>query len=113
MPSHALRRLYEINLQIMQTYLIHDVQPIYPEAAKRNSITGTVWMEAIIGPDGRIHRLKILTSPDPNLSTAALVAAQQWEYRPYLVNGEPVTVKTTMKATFSFSNSHVPQLPVH
>jgi TonB family protein len=86
---------------VMQGNLLKKVTPNYPEAARGNRVTGTVQLGALIGRDGRIHRLKILRSPDPSLTVAALGAVQQWEYKPYTLNGNPVEVSTTIQVIFS------------
>ena len=63
---------------------------------------GTVIMSAVIGTDGRIHRLEVIVSPDPALSSAARDAVQTWVYPPYLLNGKPVLVETTISVNFNF-----------
>jgi TonB family protein len=90
----------QVGPSVMAGYLIKQPQPVYPEAAQRNHVDGSVVLRAIIGKDGRIHRLKILSSPDPQLSIASLVAVQQWEFKPYLLNGEPVEVDTQIIVNF-------------
>lgn len=85
---------------VMSGAIVTKVPPIYPPSAKFTRASGRVLLEAIIGKDGRIHRLRVLESPDPALTVAALVAAQQWEYKPYMLNGEPVEVKTTITINF-------------
>ncbi len=88
---------------VMAGKILTKVTPRYPEAAKHNRVSGTVLLEAVIGRDGRIHRLKILKSPDPDLTVAALIAVRQWEYTPYTLNGNAVEVKTTITVVFSLS----------
>jgi len=54
---------------------------------------------AIIGKDGSIQRLQVV-SGHPLLAPAAIEAAKQWRYRPYILNGQPVEVETTIRVTF-------------
>jgi TonB family protein len=88
---------------VMTGSILTKVTPRYLEAAKHNRVSGTVLLEAVIGRDGRIHRLKMLKSPDPDLTVAALIAVRQWEYKPYTLNSNPVEVKTTITVIFSLS----------
>lgn len=50
-----------------------------------------------IGRDGRVHDLKVESAPYPSLVEAAMRAVLHWEYKPYLLNGEPVEVETTIR----------------
>jgi TonB family protein len=78
----------------------YKVTPEYPEAAKDARISGTVVLQAVIGRDGRISALKVV-SGHQTLQQAALDAVRQWRYRPYLLNGDPVEVMTTINVIFS------------
>jgi len=84
---------------MMQGLLIHKVQPVYPEAARQNRIQGTVLLRAVIGKDGRIRELTTVSGPE-ELVGAAVGAVQQWRYRPYMVNNEPVDVETHITVNF-------------
>lgn len=78
---------------------VHDVQPVYPLEARINHIQGQVLLQATIGKDGLIHDLKVM-SGDPVLAEAAKGAVEQWRYRPYVLEGRPVEVETTIKVVF-------------
>lgn len=93
--------------------VIHDVPPAiiagrklggppphYPEGARERHIQGSVVMTALIGTDGHIHNLNVVASPDRDLSTAAREAVEHWVYQPYLLNGAPVDVETTITVNF-------------
>lgn len=79
--------------------LEYSVVPAYPEAAHIAHISGTVVLQAIIGKDGKIRDLKAIAGPEA-LQGAAIQAVQQWRYRPYLLNGQPVEVQTTINVIF-------------
>lgn len=81
--------------------LIKKQTPIYPEMAKHNREQGTVLMQATIGTDGRVHDLRVILSPSDSLAAAAMEAVSHWEYKPYMVDGEPVEVKTLIKSVFT------------
>ena len=83
----------------MSGLLLHKVQPVYPESARRNYIQGTVLLHAVITKDGRISELTPISGPK-ELIPAAIGAVQQWRYRPYVVNDEPVEVQTEITVNF-------------
>ncbi len=76
--------------------------PIFPESAKERHISGAVVMHAIIGRDGRIHRLTLISYPDGDLAISALAAVRQWTYKPYMLFGEPTEVDTTITVNYNF-----------
>src|SRR5258708_4805911 len=82
--------------------LISRVQPTYPEEARRKRISGVVRLHAIIGTDGAISKLE-LVSGEPRLVQAAGYAVQQWRYRPTTLNGQPVEIDTTIDVIFSLN----------
>jgi len=77
--------------------------PAYPPEAHSNHISGTVVLQGTIGQDGKIKKLKALSGPK-ELQQAAVEAVLQWRYRPYLLNGKPVEVMTTINVVFNLSN---------
>lgn len=82
--------------------LIRKIQPVYPPEAKHNRIQGSVVMRAIIGKNGRIKDLTPISGPK-ELVPASIGAVQQWQYRPYMLNGEPVEVDTQITVNFALS----------
>jgi periplasmic protein TonB len=80
--------------------LVHQVKPQYPPIAVQARIQGTVVLQAVIGKDGRIQELR-LVSGHPMLAPAAIEAVKQWRYRPYLLNSEPVEVDTQINVNFT------------
>lgn len=84
--------------------LIFRVQPAYPTLAKQARIQGTVELRAIISRTGTIENLTVL-SGHPMLVKAALDAVRQWRYRPYLLNGDPVEVETSVTVNFVLSGN--------
>jgi len=82
--------------------LVHKVQPLYPPLARAARIQGDVVLRAIINKDGAIQDLQ-LVSGHPMLVPAAIDAVRQWRYRPYLLNGQPVEVETTITVIFTLA----------
>ena len=85
-----------------QGNLIHDVQPSYPPLARLSHIQGMVVLQAVIGKDGTIQNLQLI-SGHPMLVQSATDAVKQWVYRPTLLNGEPVEVITQIDVNFTLS----------
>jgi protein TonB len=82
--------------------LVRKVTPVYPPLAKQARIQGTVRFTAIIGKDGTIQNLQLVTG-HPLLVAAAQDAVRQWVYKPTLLNGEPVEVVTQIDVNFTLS----------
>jgi TonB family protein len=83
--------------------VLSKVTPVYPQAAKDARIAGAVILDAVIGKDGNITSLKILSGPE-ELRHSAWDAVSQWVYKPYLLNGEPVEVETTITVNYTLNN---------
>jgi TonB family protein len=85
---------------VQATNLVSQIRPVYPPEAKQARIQGKVQLTATIGPDGRVQNLEVV-SGDPALVPSALDAVKQWVYRPTLLNGNPVTVVTTIDVNYT------------
>lgn len=80
--------------------LVHKVDPVYPRFVLATGVQGDVKLHAIIGKDGSIQSLSVISGP-PLLTSAALEAVSQWKYRPYLLNDDPVEVETYITVSFT------------
>lgn len=78
---------------------IQRVQPVYPPIARASRISGTVELMGVLGTDGHIHEIKVI-SGHPFLSKAAVDAVMQWVYRPTILNGQPVEVQAPISVRF-------------
>ena len=88
-----------ISQGVTRGLLIHRVEPVYPVLAKAARVQGEVLLSAIIDGNGEIQNLQ-LVSGHPMLVQAAMAAVKQWRYKPYLLNGQPVEVETTINVSF-------------
>ncbi len=86
------------------------VVPEYPAVAKAARIQGVVVLQATITKTGEVDQLRVIGGP-PLLQGAALDAVKQWQYRPFLVNGEPMEVETTVNVIFSLGESPASAAP--
>ena len=80
-------------------HLTHQVPPVYPEAAKKAGIAGTVVLSLTLDPKGNIVQARVIKSI-PELDQAALDAVRQWEYEPMTVNGTPRPIVFTVSVEF-------------
>ena len=76
-----------------------NVLPVYPAIARSARVGGTVYVEATIGPDGKVAGARVVKSV-PLLAQAALDAVTQWEYAPTRVRGVAVPVIITVAINF-------------
>ena len=79
---------------------MRNISPVYPEAAQAHRVQGVVVLEAMITPSGCIGALRLVRSPDVNLSIAALRAVSGWRYTPTLLDGRPVPVIMTVTVNY-------------
>jgi len=101
-PKVATPQRVRVSTGVATGLLIKKVTPNYPQLAKQARIQGTVVLTAEISKEGTIQNLQ-LVSGHPMLAPAAIEAVRQWRYKPYLLNGEPVAVETTVQVNFSLS----------
>lgn len=92
-----------ISQGVTKGLLIRRVEPTYPPLARSARVQGEVVLSAIISTNGDIENLQ-LVSGHPMLVPAALSAVKQWRYKPYLLNGQPTEVETTITVIFTLSS---------
>ncbi len=93
----------KVSSEVAEGNILKKQQPVYPEVAKLARQQGTVMMEATIGADGKIHDLEVDFAPSEALAESAEDAVSRWEYKPYLLNGKPVDVQTTVNVVFKLA----------
>lgn len=120
-PVHAIGRFgtpqpqdpTRVSGGVMAGQIISKVNPVYPPEAKEKGIQGAVVLHAIIGKDGTVQNLNVVSGPD-ELQSSAMDAVKQWVYKPFLLNGNPTEVETTITVNYSLDNSnsqHPPSPP--
>ena len=101
-PTLAPPQRFRGSQGVTSGLLVRKIEPEYPAIARQARIQGQVVLEAVIAKDGTVQNLHVV-SGHPLLVDAALAAVRRWRYRPYLLNGVPVEVETTVTVTFRFS----------
>ena len=89
--------------EVMKKYLFHKVYPNYPPEARRNRIQGTVKLRILVGVDGSVKEIELI-SGEEMLVKPTINAVRQWKYKPPTASGQPVEVDTTVDVVFSVSD---------
>ena len=87
---------------VMAGNILSRVNPTYPKEARAAGVIVSVVLHAIIGKDGSIENLSVISGPD-ELRASAIDAVRQWTYRPYVLNGEAVDVDTTITVNYQIA----------
>jgi TonB family protein len=108
-PEGKHVRIREVG-SVTAAKIVTKVQPIYPPLARQTRIQGTVRLHTIVGTDGSVKQLEVI-SGHPLLVQSALDAVRQWKYSPTLLEGKPVEVDTTIDVIFALSQDGPAQDP--
>ena len=103
---------------VMESKLIHKVDPVYPQLAKDIRLSGRVILVITVNEEGFVSDAQVKAG-HPLLTEAAVEAVKQWQYSPTLLNGQAVPVKATVEVVFVLkgdkaetgSGSNAPALP--
>jgi TonB family protein len=80
---------------------IKDVRPTYPPSMRDAGLTGIVALEAIVGREGAVTSVRVLSAQaHPDFAVAAVDAVRQWRFTPTLLNGQPIEVAMRVSITF-------------
>jgi TonB family protein len=97
-PSKAPKQL-TVSADKMSGNILTKAVPTYPPDAKKAKIQGKVVLSVVISKNGNVENIRVLSGP-PELQQSAIDAVRQWTYKPYLLNGDPVEVKTTVNVIY-------------
>jgi len=101
-PKPVNTRPIRVGGNVILAKLVYHPDPEYPTLARIAHVQGTVVLEAIIGKDGTIQELKVLSGP-ALLVQAAREAVERWRYQPTLLNNQPVEVLTEISVRFTLA----------
>jgi len=104
-PTLVKPQVVRVSSGVSQGMLVRRIEPQYPPLARQARVQGAVLLEAMISKEGTIEGLRVV-SGHPMLVPAAVLAVKQWRYKPYLLNGEPVEVDTTIQVNFTLNGSN-------
>jgi periplasmic protein TonB len=90
------------SLQIGTAILRPD--PVYPEEAKRQGVQGIAKLRVVIGKDGSVQDVQVLSGP-PLLTSAGTSALRQWRYKPTFLGDQPVEVSEEVTIVFRLASA--------
>jgi TonB family protein len=79
---------------------LKDVRPVYSQALRDAGVEGIVMMRGRITADGSVAGMQVLSSPNADLSRAALEAVNEWQFEPTRLWGTPVDVEMNVTVNF-------------
>jgi protein TonB len=103
MPAEAAMSSIEpVNLpeSAARQLLAQPVEPVYPDSAKAGGLRGSVVLQVFIGRDGTVQDAKFLQG-SLVFARAAIDAVKQWRFKPYSMNGRPVSVQSVISLNFA------------
>jgi len=101
-PQDYLGQRIRVGGNVQSARLVQQPKPLYPPEAKQARIQGVVQLSTVIGRDGTVQQLEVI-SGHPLLVPSALEAVKQWVYQPTLLNGNPVEVVTQIDVNYTLS----------
>ena len=99
----ALPQRIKVGGNVQSAMIVQKVPPVYPADAKAARVQGTVHLAAVIGMDGTMQEVHVLSGP-AELVQASMDAVKQWVYKPTFLNGNPVQVETTIDINYTLNN---------
>jgi TonB family protein len=106
-PPHTERQVTRPQIvrltRIDPAMLIHRVEPKYPALAIQTHREGRVELRAIIGTDGTIQSLQVV-SGDVLFLSSAKEAVEQWRYKPTYLNGQAVEIDTLITVVYTIEH---------
>jgi protein TonB len=101
----ASRQPVRIGGNIKPPLKVKDVRPTYPASMREAGLTGVVPIEAIIGVDGTVSSVRVISAQvHPDFAIAAIDAVRQWRFTPTLLNRRPVEVVMTVSVRFDLED---------
>lgn len=87
---------------LLKPEIIYQVEPVYPERARRAGIEGMVMLRIRTDNEGNVNSIEVLRSDSTILNKAAIDAVEQWKYQPMYKNGNPIPIVTIVAVKFKF-----------
>lgn len=101
MPAPPPCRDIEVGGNLKPPMKLRDVRPIYKQSSIDNRVEGNVLLQAVIGVDGKVRNVEVVSGVNPDLEEAAVAAVSQWEFSPTYLNCVAVEVRMFVTVRFS------------
>ena len=92
--------VYRVGGGVQAPRLESKTEPQYTEEARNAKIQGTVVVTVDISPEGRATNIEVMRSLEPALDMKAIEAVKQWQFKPGMKDGVPVTVRANIEVNF-------------
>jgi TonB family protein len=80
---------------------LNEPRPLYTEEARKNKIQGTVRARILIGSDGAVKQVRLVTHLPDGLDEQAISAASKLRFRPAMKDGRPVAFWVSVVIEFN------------
>jgi TonB family protein len=85
---------------VVRPTAIAQPEPDYSDEAREKKVEGEVYLEFVVGVDGRAHDVHVTKSLGSGLDEKSIEAVKQWTFRPGTLDGHPVAVKLRGSVSF-------------
>jgi len=104
LPQAAPGGQVRVSAAVVAGMSLSKIDPVYPAEAKEKHVQGAVIMHATISKTGTMENLTVISGPE-ELRQSAIDAVSKWTYKPYLLNGQPMEVETSITVNYSLAGS--------
>jgi TonB family protein len=101
MPTPPPCRDIEVGGNLKPPMKLKDVRPRYKQELIDNRVAGNVLLQAIVGVDGKVRNVEVVSPVNADLEEAAVAAVSQWEFSPTYLNCQAVEVRMFVTVRFS------------
>ena len=99
-PSLPVGRVH-VASGVMAGRLVRRVDPVFPPIPPGTNVSGATVLHLVVGRDGKVLQVEAVSGPEA-IRDQAVHAVRQWEYQPYLQDGLPVEVDTSVVMNIDF-----------
>ena len=94
-----------VSPEVMERNILRKTTPVYPQQAKadHDTVNGTVGLGVTISKEGLPTNLHVVKSLREDYDQSAMTGVAQWQWKPFLLNGNPVPVETIVNVTYSLA----------
>ncbi|MBV9610625.1 MAG: energy transducer TonB [Acidobacteria bacterium] len=91
---------YRVGGGVSPPRVVFQPDPEYSEEARKAKYQGVVVLWVVIGPDGRVHEVKVSRPLGLGLDEKAVEAVRQWKFEPARKDNQPVPVQVSIEVSF-------------
>lgn len=92
---------YHVGGGVSAPRVLESPDPEYSDEARRAKYQGTVVLWVVVGPDGRVHDIRVQRTLGMGLDERAVEAVRHWKFDPARKDGQPVAVQVNVEVRFT------------